>query len=158
MESGYLSVCDRDKVNIYDGITATITVSEEAVIKGCRCPYTKLWRISLRYQVTDLNMHTLVLNGTTGLESLNSMYTVPLSASVLDHTHIFNKDPARPAAGEAINNVYELPSMERAVRYLHAAVGFSTKETWINSIHNGNYITWLLITVKNVNKHFPELE
>ena len=33
-EAGYVSVCDGDEVNIYDGGTATITVSEYAVLKG----------------------------------------------------------------------------------------------------------------------------
>ena len=32
--SGYVSVCDGYKVNIYDGHTAKITVSDKAVIKG----------------------------------------------------------------------------------------------------------------------------
>ena len=52
VESGYVSVCDGDEVNIYDGSTATITVSEEAVLKGCQCPHTNLCKITLRYQVT----------------------------------------------------------------------------------------------------------
>ena len=33
-EAGYVSVCDGDEVNIYDGQTATITVSEDAVLEG----------------------------------------------------------------------------------------------------------------------------
>ena len=36
-EAGYVSVCHGDEVNIYDGQTATITVSEDAVLKGWRC-------------------------------------------------------------------------------------------------------------------------
>ena len=42
--------------------------------------------------------------------------------------------------------------------YLHAAAGFPTKETCIKAIHNGNYLWWSLINVKNVNKHLPESE
>ena len=80
-----MSVCDVDEVNIYDGRTATITVSEAVVLKGWRCPRTKLWSIKLRDQVTDLKVETLLLNGTTGHESINSLYTVPTSTSVLDH-------------------------------------------------------------------------
>ncbi len=40
---------------------------------------------------------------------------------------------------------------------LHAA-GFPVKETWIEAIRAGNFITWLGIKVKTVNQHFPELE
>ena len=83
-------------------------------------------------------MHTLFLNGPTGRESLNSLHTVPTSASFLDHIERFNTDHA---AGESINNFYGLPILERAVRYLHTAAGFPTKSTWLNIILNGNYLT-----------------
>ena len=115
MEAGYVSVCDRFKVNIYDGRTATITVSDEAVLKGWRFPRTKLWRISLRSLVTYLNMHTLILNGPTGNKSLNYLYTVPTPASALGHIETFNTNYSRSSAGEAIKNVYELPKLECAV-------------------------------------------
>ena len=42
-EAGYISVCDRDKVNLCDSRTACIVVSEEAVLKGWFCPHTKMW-------------------------------------------------------------------------------------------------------------------
>ena len=29
---------------------------------------------------------------------------------------------------------------------------------WIKIIRNGNYLTWPLITVKKLNRHFPESE
>eukprot|EP00956_Cyclotella_meneghiniana_P000110 scaffold196_cov26-Cyclotella_meneghiniana.AAC.2 len=46
-------------------------------------------------------------------------------------------------------NVYDLPSTERVIRYLHAAAGFPTKSTWLKAIGKG---------FKNVNKYFPESE
>ena len=93
-EVEYVSVCDGDEVNISDGGTATIIVSEDAVLKGWRCPRTKLWRIPLQAQVTDLNMHTFLLNAPTGRESLNSLYTVPTTASVLTHIDALNSNQA----------------------------------------------------------------
>ena len=59
---------------------------------------------------------------------------------------------------DTIGNVYELPSIEQTIRYLHAAAGFPTKTTWLKATRKGNYNTWPLLTVKNVNKHFPESE
>ena len=123
-EAGYVYVCDGDEVNIYDRRTAKIKVSEEAVRKGWRFPHTKLWRTPLIYQVTYLNMHTLLLNGPTGHESIKSLYTVLTSASVIEHIKRFNDNHA---AGETINNVYKIPSLERAVRYLNTTAGFPTK-------------------------------
>ena len=110
-DAGYISICDGKEVNIYDGCTAKITISEEAVLKGWRCPHQNLWRVPLQSNVTNLNLHTLLLDGPTGTESLNSLYTVPSSASMLEHIELFS----RPNPNEAINNVYELPSIEKAV-------------------------------------------
>ena len=153
-EAGYISICDGEEVNIYDGRTARIQVSEEAVLKGWRCPHTNLWRIPLRADVTSLNDHTLLLDGPGGTDTLHLRYSVPSSAEMLAHIELFSKpDPA-----EAINNLYELPSVERAVRYLHAAAGFPTKATWLKAIRNGHYVSWPLLTVKHVNKYFPESE
>ena len=101
-EAGYVSLYDGDRVNIYNGWTATITVSEDAVLKGWWCPCTKLWRITLQSQVTDLNMHTLLLNDPMGHKSSKPLYTVPTNASVNAHIEALNSNQA---AGETINNV-----------------------------------------------------
>ena len=57
-------------------------------------------------------MHTLLLNGSKGRESIIYLYTAPTSALVLNHIERFNTDHA---AGETINNVYNIPRLERAV-------------------------------------------
>ena len=68
---------------------------------------------------------------------MNFLYKVPSSATILEHIKLFS----RPNPNEAINNVYELPSIEKAVQYLHGAAGFPTKATWLRSIRKGNYLT-----------------
>ena len=120
-DAGYISICDRDEVNLYDKRTDKIVVSEEAFLKGWRCPVTNIWRIPLSKHITadNQNTHTIILDGPTGCESLNAMYPLPLSAKMLEHIELFNNNPSRPKTTESINNVYELPSIERAVRYLH---------------------------------------
>ena len=156
-DTGYISICDGNEVNIYDEKTANITVSEKAALKGCRCPTTKLWRIPLQDSVSNANTDTLLLNGPTGKKSLNALYSVPSTTATIHHIAC-STAADRPSSLDTINNVYELPSIERAVRYLHGAVVFSPKETWLKHIRNGHYLTWPHITVKNVNKHFPESE
>jgi hypothetical protein len=59
---------------------------------------------------------------------------------------------------EYIHNVYELPSLEPTIRYLHAAAGFPPKSTWLKAVQQGSYSTWPIINVKNVAKYFPESE
>ena len=77
---------------------------------------------------------------------------------MFEKINIFAQEPAHYLKTDVINNVYELPSIGHAVRYLHAAAGFPTKETWIKAIRKGNYLSWPLINVKNVSKHLPESE
>ena len=100
-------------------------------------------------------MHTLLINGLMGRKSLNSLYTVPTPASILAKIESFNFNHA---AGDTINNVYDLRSLARAVRYLHAAAGFPTKTTWLKSIRNSNYLIWPLLNIHNLNRHLPESE
>jgi hypothetical protein len=54
--------------------------------------------------------------------------------------------------------VYELPSTEQSMRYLHATAGHPTKERWLKVIAKGNYNLWPLIDIKNARTHFPESE
>ena len=38
------------------------------------------------------------------------------------------------------------------------AAVFPTKSIWLKAIRKGNFLSWPLINVKNVNKYFPESE
>ena len=76
----------------------------------------------------------------------------------MDHIALCHTDPATLSPEEAIHNVYELPNIERTIRYLHAASGFPTKSNLIKSIRIGGYLTCPLITETNVHKHFLESE
>jgi hypothetical protein len=57
---------------------------------------------------------------------------------------------------EQVNTVYDLPLIGQSVRYLHAAAGFPTEDTWIKAIKAGNYNTWPTITPTVIRHHFPE--
>ncbi|KAL7476583.1 hypothetical protein ACHAW6_002434 [Cyclotella cf. meneghiniana] len=122
------------KVNINDGLKAKLKIHEEAVIKGWRDPETGLYRIPSKERVDNLNTDTVLLNKETSDEIQSE----------------------RPMTTEAVNNVYELPSREKAIQFLHAAAGFPTKAMWLRAIQAGNYATWPLLNIRNINKHFPE--
>ena len=100
----YISIYDCNEVNIYDEKTANMTVSEKSVLKGWRCPTTKLWRIPLQDSISNANTDTLLLNGPTGNESLNTRYIVP-STTATTH-HIASSTAADcPLTIDTINNV-----------------------------------------------------
>jgi hypothetical protein len=61
-----------------------------------------------------------------------------------------------PPEKEETNNVYSLPSIPQPVKYLHAATGFPTEDTWYKAVKADNFITWPGLTPAAVRKHFPE--
>ncbi|KAL7474561.1 hypothetical protein ACHAW6_000529 [Cyclotella cf. meneghiniana] len=82
-----------------------------------------------------------------GCRDENGLWHVPLTepTSILCHP-----------VGHCINNVYDLPSTAHLVRYLHAALGFPTKNTLLAAIRNSNLTTFPGLTSANIMKHFPE--
>eukprot|EP00804_Cyclotella_cryptica_P021358 CCRYP_001594-RA/>CCRYP_001594-RA protein AED:0.64 eAED:0.32 QI:0/0/0/0.6/1/1/5/0/975 len=112
-----------------------------------------LWRIPLRPVTVNDNTDTLILDSKCGLQSTHPRYHVPTPTHIREHLQA-----SLQCNTDHILNVYELPSIEQSIRYLHAAAGFPTKSTWLAAIRKGNYSTWPLITVKNVHKHFPQSE
>ncbi len=66
------------------------------------------------------------------------------------------KAPTAPTPTKNVCNVHSLPTIPTAIRFLHAAVGYPTKATWLEAIKKENFVTWPLLTPKNVNKHYLE--
>ena len=58
--------------------------------------------------------------------------------------------------GPEEDSVYDLPSMEALVRYIHAAAGFPVKYTWIKTIKHGNYNSWPGLKFNNAAKYCPQ--
>ena len=155
-DANYIAIYDNDEVNFYDGNTVKIKVSEEAVLRGYKCPRTKLWIVPLSPNIIDETTDTLILDSPAGMNSLNTWYEVPSTNTITDTLNFIIHQA--PKTTEAINNVYDLPSIEPTIQYLHEAAGFPTKHTWTKAIKAGNYLTRPFLTVKNVNKYFPESE
>jgi hypothetical protein len=54
------------------------------------------------------------------------------------------------------SSIYDLASMEQAIKWMHAVCGYPVKSTWLKAIKAGNYIGWPMLTDCNVNKYYPE--
>jgi hypothetical protein len=52
--------------------------------------------------------------------------------------------PTTREALQQANSVYDLPSTEQAIRWMHAVCGFPVKSTWLKAVKAGNYIGWPL--------------
>jgi hypothetical protein len=134
-DANYITVFDKDTVNVYDANDTIITVTKDAILRGWRDMSNKLWRIPLVDVVQNMNTDTIIVNR-------------PPTEFL----------PDRPPTEEAIHNVYELKTSPELIRYLHAAAGFPTKPQWITAIKNKQYASWPGLSVDAVRRHFPESE
>ena len=137
-DADYVTVFDKEQVNVYDVNDITISVTRGALLRGWRCPTTGLWRIPLL--------------PTGRKDNINNVNT---------ETVIVNKPPTeflsnRPPPTEAIFNVYELRTQPELIKYYHAAAGFPTRRTWLHAIKNKHYASWTGLTYEGASKHFPE--
>ena len=83
------------------------------------------------------------------------LWRVPLQRNVVnENTDTLIID--RPDPKEAFAHYFELPSTEKTIAYFHVCAGFPVKSTWIAAIKAGNYCTWPGLSVKAVEKYFPE--
>ena len=57
---------------------------------------------------------------------------------------------------EQANSVYDLPSTEQTVKWMHALCGYPAKSTWIKAIKVGNFMGWPMLTETNIKKYYLE--
>ena len=87
--AGYITVYNGKELNVYNGSTNNIIVSEEAVLKGSRLPQSTLWRIPITSQVKNCNTDTLIFDIPDGQHSLKSLYDILRTTAMLEHLSIF---------------------------------------------------------------------
>ncbi len=105
-DANYITIFDKEAVNIYDANDTTITITRGAILRGFKCPMTGIWRIPFVDLVRNNNTDTVIVN-------------CPPSELL----------PAHPPPANAIHNMYELKTQLELVQYYHAAAGFPTKPT-----------------------------
>jgi hypothetical protein len=54
------------------------------------------------------------------------------------------------------NSIYDFPSMEQAIKWMHAVCRYPVKSTWLKAIQAGNYIGWPMLTERNLNQYYTE--
>jgi hypothetical protein len=131
VKAGYTAIYDDKKVNFYNTVTTKITVLADAILKGWRCPRAKLWRVPLVDNVHYKNTDTLLLDHPHKHDCLILLYKVASITTTWEH---INAIMLQTIGQEYIHNVYELPSIELTIKYLHAVVGFLVEETWLKVV------------------------
>ncbi len=96
------------------------------------------------YKAEDISFHTKSAPVLQGCRKGQGLWTVTTSGNI--------------TKGDTINNVYSLPSMAKAICFMHAAAGFPVKATWLKAIKQGYFKTWPLLRAEAVERHYPELD
>jgi hypothetical protein len=91
-DAGYITIFEKDRVNVYNAHNTMITVSREAVLRGWRERGENLWRIPIVETVRNNNTDTIIVNK-------------PPTEFL----------PDRPEPSEAVHNVYELKTQPELV-------------------------------------------
>jgi hypothetical protein len=131
IDANYITIFDKEAVNIYDANNTTITITRGAILREFKCPMTGMWRIPLVDLVRNNNTDIVIVN-------------CPPSEFL----------PACPPPTKAIHNVYELKTQPELVQYYHAAAGFPTKPTWLKAIKNMQFASWLGLPADAVKRHY----
>ena len=103
------------------------------------------------YDANDVKINISAEAVLQGWRDHQGLWRVPIDDG--EDVSLDNKELSK-----AVHNVFDLPSREHTIRYLHASIGFPIKRTWIKAITKGNFIGWLLVTAENVSKYFPQSE
>lgn len=111
---------------VYTKGACTITPSQPPVLQGCR---------------NDNGLWTVLIQK----ETANAVWSESGYEPTTESTHLT----------ELANNVYDLPSTQEVIRFLHASLGFPTKPPLLAAIRNKQLTTFPGLTVEAVNKHFP---
>ena len=91
-----------------------------------------------------------------GIRDERGRYRIPL-----DQRRKGRWRPRIPTQAESIklaqaNSVYDLPSTEQAIKWMHAVCGYPVKSTWVKAVQAGNFVGWPMLNVRNVKKYYPE--
>ena len=92
-----------------------------------------------------------------GVRDKRGRYRIPL---VQQRGNWQPRKPSKKASKflRQANSVYDLPSTEQAIKWMHAVCGYPVKSTWLKAIEAGNFIGWPMLTAANVKKYYPDTE
>jgi hypothetical protein len=90
-----------------------------------------------------------------GVRDSHGRYQIPLMQQWGQWQPRCPSKQAQKALRQA-NSIYNLPSTEQAIKWMHAVCGYPVKSTWLKAIKAGNYMGWPMLNKRNVQKYYPE--
>ena len=55
------------------------------------------------------------------------------------------------------NSIYDLPTTEEAIRWMHTVCVYPVKYTLVKAIKAGNFTGWTILNKRNVAKYYPDI-
>ncbi|KAL7504188.1 hypothetical protein ACHAXN_001875 [Cyclotella atomus] len=92
-----------------------------------------------------------------GIRDEHGRYRIPLVQQRGQWQPRHPSKKARQTLRQA-NSVYDLPSIEQAIKWMNAVCGYPVKSTWLKAVKAGNFVGWPLLTEKNISKYYPETD
>jgi hypothetical protein len=132
-DANYITVFDKEMVNIYDTNDTIFTIRKGAILHGFHDPVLNIYQIPLVDMVWNNNTDTIIVNH-------------PPTEFL----------PNQPPLNEAVHNLYKLKTQPKLVRYHHTFAGFPTKPTWLAAIKNKHFASWPGLTLAAARKHLPK--
>ena len=92
-----------------------------------------------------------------GICDSKGRYRIPL---IQKRGHWQPRKPSKKARQtlRQAKSVYDLPSIEHAIKWMHAVCGYPVKTMWVKAVKAGNFVGWPLLTTKNINKNYPKTD
>ncbi len=75
-DADYVTVLDKKGLNIYDGTTAKIMISEKVVLRGYRTK-DRLWRIPLKEKINNKTAYILLLQRPCPKDAISHLFPLP---------------------------------------------------------------------------------
>ncbi|KAL7549604.1 hypothetical protein ACHAWF_012876, partial [Thalassiosira exigua] len=83
-----------------------------------------------------------------GWQDESGLWRVPMVDGLAEKDDLWTKGQ--------VNNLFNLPSTEQRVAYIHACLGFPTKAAMLSAARAGRLLSIPFATVANINKFYPE--
>ena len=101
-EEDCITVLDKDEAGINNGKTSKITVSDDAILKGCRCEGTGIWRVPLQKVVKNESSDTIIIDHPDPKEAIVHYFEIPLTKKTIAYVHACTGLPVKEILIKAI--------------------------------------------------------
>ncbi|KAL7542018.1 hypothetical protein ACHAWF_007069, partial [Thalassiosira exigua] len=91
-----------------------------------------------------------------GWQDESGLWRVPMVDGLADDCWTEGQKVEHVLPKEQVNNLFNLPSTEQRVDYIHACLGFPTKAAMLSATRAGRLLTIPFATVANINEFYPE--